>query len=33
MTIAHMYNATLRTPLKAQMDALYFLPRVSAMQG
>jgi hypothetical protein len=33
VTIAHMYNATLRTLLKAQMDALYFLPRVSAMQG
>lgn len=33
MTIAHMYNSTLRTPLKGQMDALYFVPRVSPMQS
>lgn len=32
MTIAHMYNATLRTPLKGQIDAIYFLPNVRPMR-
>ena len=31
--LGHMYNAVIRTPLKGQVDALFYLPRVSPMRA
>jgi erythromycin esterase-like protein len=33
LAIGHMYNAIFRTPLRPQVDALYFIPRVTPMRA